>query len=161
MKSWTISRYQPSYVCVSNQALDARSTTTTARVSQSQRSRPGMIKVFVLLVLVALRGRSPRSRDPNKVVAKATTHKSGSELPADKYYAFALQLLTSGVRRRCAQSVSSKVAFLRQVCVTWQPNRRLREAPDPAQFRRWLRYSVRRSSDSGRSHRRGSNNSSS
>jgi len=32
--------------------LEARSTTTTARVSQSQRSRPGMINVFVLLVLL-------------------------------------------------------------------------------------------------------------
>src|SRR5713101_1895304 len=47
MKVGISSRCQPSTVCDSNQALLARSTRTTARVSQSQRRRAGIIKIVL------------------------------------------------------------------------------------------------------------------
>src|ERR1700741_4091446 len=43
MKLWMTSLCQPSVVCDSNQALLARSSRTTARVSQSQRRRAGIM----------------------------------------------------------------------------------------------------------------------
>src|ERR1700686_702164 len=43
MKLWMSSRCQPSPGCDSNQALLARSRRTTARVSQSQRRRAGIM----------------------------------------------------------------------------------------------------------------------
>src|SRR5260370_299852 len=49
MKLWISSRCQPSTVSDSNQALLARSRRTTARVSQSQRRRAGIIKGMLLI----------------------------------------------------------------------------------------------------------------
>src|SRR5882762_599896 len=47
MKLGTTSQCQPSTVRDSNQALVARSRMTTARVSQSQRRRAGIVKIVL------------------------------------------------------------------------------------------------------------------
>src|ERR1700689_172325 len=101
--------------------------TTTARVSQSQRSRPGMINVFILLVLVAS-GAKPRDLLCCGTAEAVPSQSACTMARQGDFY------LRCSTEFRSERFLESRPRVPRNH-VNWLPNRLLPGVPDPGPVR--------------------------